>query len=37
MSRIWHDRYGIAVGTTIALVTLWLFLISAITILILRA
>jgi len=29
VSRIGHDRLGVAMGATLTLVTLWLFLISA--------
>jgi len=36
VSRIWHDRLGVAMGAALTLVTLWLFLISAVAIVVLR-
>jgi len=36
LSRIWHDRLGVASGAALTLVTLWLFLISAATVVVLR-
>jgi len=37
LSRIWRDRLGVATGAALTLVTLWLFLISATAVVVLRA
>jgi len=37
LSRIWRDRLGVAMGAALALATIWLFLVSAAAVVVLRA